>query len=325
LRADRRRLAVAALLAALAAASPAQADSLRLATWNLEWLIAPEEFDLLAARCSDQPSPGEVRNIPCDIAAPGERSLRRSDADLAKLREYARKLDADVIALQEVDGPQAARLVFPGYEFCFTRRVHVQNVGFAVRAGLPFRCADYPELGLPDSRVRWGADVTLFPGTEAQMRLLSVHLKSGCHRDPLTSDWPACATLAEQVPVLEAWIDARARERVPFAVLGDFNRRFADERSRARDRAGRLQAMWPELDDADPPEADLTNATRERRSARCAPDDTYAVPIDHIVLSRSLAVRFVPGSVQRVAYSRADARRFRLSDHCPVALTLELP
>ena len=315
------------LLAALLTASHAlaQTSSLRLATWNLEWLIAPEEFDRLAANCDDQPTPGEVRSIPCDIVPPNRRSMRRSAADLGKLRDYARKLDADVIALQEVDGAEAARLVFPGYAFCFTRRVHVQNVGFAVRAGLPFRCGDYPELGLADSRVRWGADLTLFPGSEAQMRLLSVHLKSGCHRDPLSNDWPACATLAEQVPVLEAWIDARARERVPFAVLGDFNRRFADERSRARDRAGRLQAMWPELDDADPPEADLVNATRDRRSPRCSPDDTYTVPIDHIVLSRSLAARFVPSSTQRIAYRGADARRFRLSDHCPVALTIELP
>jgi endonuclease/exonuclease/phosphatase family metal-dependent hydrolase len=322
LRAERRRRAAAALAALLLPAlAAAQVDSLRLATWNLEWLIAPEEFDRLAARCGGPP-PGESRSVPCDLV---ERGSRRSAADFAKLRDYARRLDADVIALQEVDGPEAARLVFPDYAFCFTRRVHVQNVGFAVRAGLPFRCTDYPELGLPDSRVRWGADLTLFPGTEAQMRLLSVHLKSGCHRDPLTSDWPACATLAEQVPVLEAWIDARARERMPFAVLGDFNRRFADERSRARDRAGRLQAMWPELDDADPPEADLTNATRKRRGARCSPGDGHEVAIDHIVLSRSAAQWLVPGSVQRIAYSGADARRFRLSDHCPVAVTIDLP
>jgi len=328
LRAERRLwLAAACLAAALLPAQqvPAQQHSLRLATWNLEWLIAPEEFDRLAAACSDEPAPGETRVIPCDIVAPPERSKRRSAADLARLRDYARKLDADVIALQEVDGPEAARLVFPGYEFCFTRRVHVQNVGFAVRAGLPFRCGDYPDLGLEGSRLRWGADLTLFPGSNAEIRLLSLHLKSGCHSELLTSDRHACAALAEQVPVLERWIDARASARIPFAVLGDFNRRFSEERPRARDRFGRLQALWPEIDDADPPEADLTNATRNRRSARCSPHDPYNVPIDHIVLSRSLAARLVPGSVQRIVYSGADARRFKLSDHCPVAVTIALP
>ena len=47
----------------------------------------------------------------------------------------------------------------------------------------------------------------------------------------------------------------------PFAVLGDFNRRLARERHTARDRHGKLIAMWPELDDGDPAEADLTNVT----------------------------------------------------------------
>jgi endonuclease/exonuclease/phosphatase family metal-dependent hydrolase len=323
----RHRLAAALVCLALLAAphAAAQERGLRLATWNLEWLIAPEAFERLAVSCRDQPSPGEVRWIPCDIAAPGERSARRTAADFAKLREYALRLDADVVALQEVDGPQAARLVFPDHDFCFTRRVHVQNVGFAIRPGVPFRCADYPDLGLEASRLRWGADLTLFPGSQREVRVLAVHLKSGCHGERLTSERYDCQTLAEQVPVLERWIDARAREGVPFAVAGDFNRRFSSERGQARDRAGRLTAMWPELDDGSPPEADLTDATRVRRDARCFPQDSHTAAIDHIVLSRSLTARLVPGSMRRVTYSTADARRFRLSDHCPVAVTLELP
>ncbi|WP_159820262.1 hypothetical protein [Colwellia sp. 20A7] len=32
--------------------------------------------------------------------------------------------------------------------------------------------------------------------------------------------------LSNQVQPLEAWIDARATEGIPFIVLGDFNRRF---------------------------------------------------------------------------------------------------
>ena len=323
----RRRLAAALACATLLAAPQAvgQARSLRLATWNLEWLIAPEAFERLAATCSDEPPRGEGRWIPCDITAHGERSLQRTAADFAKLREYARRLDADVIALQEVDGAQAARLVFPDHEFCFTRRVHVQNVGFAIRPGLPFRCEDYPDLGLAGSRVRWGADLTLFPGTRNELRVLALHLKSGCHGDRLGSERQDCQPLAEQVPILERWIDARAHEGVGFAVAGDFNRRFYSERRQARDRFGKLTAMWPELDDGDPPEADLTDATPAPRDARCFPQAARRGAIDHIVLSRSLAARLVPGSMRRVSYSTADARVFRLSDHCPVAVTLELP
>ena len=44
-------------------------------------------------------------------------------------------------------------------------------------------------------------------------------------------------------------IDQRAAQGVAFAVLGDFNRRLARERHTARDRHGKLVAMWPELDD----------------------------------------------------------------------------
>jgi endonuclease/exonuclease/phosphatase family metal-dependent hydrolase len=326
--ADLRRWLAAALACLALLPAPhaaAQQRSLRLATWNLEWLIAPEAFERLAASCRDEPAPGEGRWIPCDIVAPGERFTRRTAEDFAKLREYARRLDADVIALQEVDGPRAARLVFPDHDFCFTRRVHVQNVGFAIRPGVAFRCEDYPHLGLEGSRLRWGADLTLFPGSQSEVRVLAVHLKSGCHGERLSSERYDCRMLAEQVPILERWIDARAREGVAFAIAGDFNRRFASERRYARDRFGRLTAIWPELDDGSPPEADLTDATRVRRDARCFPQDSHTVAIDHIVLSRSLAARLVPGSMRRVTYSTADARRFRLSDHCPVAVTLELP
>ena len=142
--------------------------------------------------------------------------MRRTAADFARLQEYARRLNADVIALQEVDGPSAAALVFPDYSFCFTRRSHVQNVGFAVRAGIPFRCADYAALALDSDGLRWGAELTLFRTAAGKIQLLSVHLKSGCPSQVLTNRREECRRLAQQVPVLEQWIDARAAEGMPF-------------------------------------------------------------------------------------------------------------
>jgi hypothetical protein len=43
-------------------------------------------------------------------------------------------LDADVIALQEVDGPEAARLIFDPaeYEFHFSSQNNPQRTGFAI-------------------------------------------------------------------------------------------------------------------------------------------------------------------------------------------------
>ena len=311
--------------ALLCAASPVHGrDTLKLATWNLEWLMTTETFDRLAGSCQREYAGAEGREIPCDIVEPEERSKRRAPEDFTRLRDYAARLDADVIALQEVDGAQAARLVFPGHEFCFTRRDHVQNVGFAIRRGIPFRCADYTPLALEPGGTRWGADLTLFPGSGQELRLLSVHLKSGCPSQVLTNPREECVLLAAQVPVLERWIDARAREGVPFAVLGDFNRRLSRERHTARDRHGRLVAMWPELDDADPPEADLTNATQGQPYRRCRPGDRYDAFIDHILLSRSLAERAVPGSFEQLTYDREDTRHAKLSDHCPIAVTVRL-
>ncbi|MCU0760170.1 MAG: endonuclease/exonuclease/phosphatase family protein [Steroidobacteraceae bacterium] len=294
--------------------------ALRIATWNLEWLVAPEDFLALARSCVPEgASPGRRRRtIPCDVAA----KLERSTADFDALARYARELDADVVALQEVDGPAAARRVFPGYRFCFSTAPAVQNLGFAVRDGLPFRCGrELADLSL-GGRLRSGVELVLHPGTAAELRLLSVHLKSGCGRRTLDSPRDACGVLARQVPVLERWIDAQAAAGRPFAVLGDFNRELLRDAGPARNGSGGLRSLWSEIDDADPPEADLANAAEGERFVNCHPGQNFNGYIDHIVLSRGLAARRVPGSFRRVTFEPREALRRNLTDHCPVAVDL---
>ena len=204
-----KRLIAACLAFSFATALPA-APRLTLATWNLEWMMTPATFDALASACSkpEHRARGDERSIPCDLVP----KARWSEDDLRRIRDFAATLSADVIALQEIDGLQVAKKLFLDREFCFTKRRHVQNVGFAIRRGIPFRCnRDYRALGLPENDVRWGADVTIEPGTPREIRLLAVHLKASCNRDPLTADRPDCRTLQRQVPVLEDWIDRRAR------------------------------------------------------------------------------------------------------------------
>jgi endonuclease/exonuclease/phosphatase family metal-dependent hydrolase len=304
-------LAVASLAAA---EDSAPRGSVKLASWNLEWLISPAQFRSLKGNCIPQGAPvaGSERRIPCDVAARFERSSR----DFAALASYANELNADVIALQEVDGPQAAELVLPGYQFCFTSRRHPQNTGFAIRAGIPFRCGpDFAALAI-NAGLRRGATVVLYPGTPGEVHLMSVHLKSGCARDALDSPSKPCRDLAAQTPALEAWIDAQAAAGRRFAVLGDFNRDLLHEPG--------TPSMWAEIDDGTPPESDLVNPSAGLPFVGCIPGQSYSTYIDFIVLSRSLGARLVPGSFQRVVYSARKARSTRLSDHCPVAVRVDL-
>jgi endonuclease/exonuclease/phosphatase family metal-dependent hydrolase len=300
-----------ALFAAITNAAPAE---LKIATWNLEWFMTPETLRALTPACTpaDAPRDGARRSVPCDVA----HELERSREDITAMRRHAKSLDADIVALQEVDGPEAARLVFPDHEFCFSGRLAVQNNGFAIRRGLPFSCApDVLELSMNDD-VRRGVEARIFPGTPQELRLLSVHLKSGCSRDPLDSARSSCGELARQIPVLERWIDARASEHKPFAVLGDFNRDLRREPAGA--------SVWAEIDDANPPGADLVNTAEGQAFQNCMPSQTFSGFIDYIVLGRQMAQGLVPGSFGRALFRPKDALRRKLSDHCPVYIRLRV-
>jgi endonuclease/exonuclease/phosphatase family metal-dependent hydrolase len=258
---------------------------LTVATWNLYWLHA------------------EI----------GEGHTPRAAEDYARLRRYAALLDADVVALQEVDGERAARRVFDPslYSFHFShQRDYEQLTGFAFRKGLHVR--PQPDVGkLALGGTRRGADVALEVGGN-RLRMLNVHLKAGCWNAPLDSSEPACRLLAAQLRILEDWIDARAAEGVPFVVLGDFNRNL-----------GPADPFWNEIDDGDPPAADLSNVT-EGRTSRCW-GGRFPRFVDHIVLDRRASAWWVPDSFRQLLYERADAlHREALSDHCPVVVTLDL-
>ena len=304
------------------AKSDTSGTTLRMATWNLEWLIAPREFRELTATCLPRnASPGNrARYIPCNVAD----ELQRSEADFRALRKVATELDADVIALQEVDGPLAARKVFPKHEFCFTKRPGVQNNGFAIRKGIPFRCApDVESLSL-GGRVRSGSHLVLYPDDRREIHLLSVHLKAGCPRRPLDDPRRDCATLAKQVPLLEAWIDEQAAAGRKFAILGDFNHDFST-RGPARTDDGTLRNFWAEIDDGEPAGARLVNVSSGERFVNCSAGQNYGSYIDHVVLGETLAALRVPGSFIRTTFDEGDALKRKLSDHCPVGIEVSLP
>lgn len=302
---------------------PAGGPSLRIATWNLEWFIAPENFLALARTCVPRDgSPGSrERYIPCDVAMEKERSA----LDFRVLERYVDQLDADIVALQEVDGADAARRVFRHHDFCFSQREGVQNTGFAIRKGVPHRCG--PDLlGVSlDDRVRRGALLIVYPGEKREFRLLSLHLKSGCPRRTLDDPRRDCQTLARQVPELERWIDEQAAAGRRFGLLGDFNHDLLAGEGPARNDQGQVRNFWAEINDGDPQGLELINVAAGQPFVNCAPDQNYRSYIDHTVLDARLAEWRVAGSFVRLTYDARDALQRKLPDHCPVGVDLRIP
>ena len=256
-------------------------------------------------------------------------AVAREEADYRTLARYARGLDADVVAFQEVNGPRAAARVFPSgdYSLYFSARHDpryddIYN-GFAVRKGRFERVEkrDHEALGLGDAgaryQLRWGVDLTVRRGGRT-LRLLNVHLKSKCFTGSLAEPRGRhCRKLARQIEPLEAWIDARWREGVPFVVLGDFNR--------AMDRYGRRDHLWSALDDGDPPGLGLHRLPdgRERTCWR-GTRRYHRHPIDFFVFGARAWRRVDAASFREVSWTDADAdpRRGLPSDHCPIAVDL---
>lgn len=270
----------------------ARSSGLKVASWNVEWLHR----------------------------ANGRGNVPRSDEDYAALKRYADMLDADVIALQEVDGPEAAARLFDPdlYDFAFSSRRSEQLVGFAYRKGLKVEV--HPEVTAlqidGNRRLRRGVDVSVGEGAQ-RVRLLGVHLKSRCWSTPLESaevrrgeDPASCRTLSAQSDVLKAWADKRRAAREPFVILGDFNRRLK-----------KGESFWGAIQ-RDVDDVDLSAPTTTARST--CKGGRYPDYIDHLVLDERVVNRTLLSSFTQQIFSSEDERRHRdtLSDHCPIRVTL---
>ena len=283
---------------------PAPAEWIRIASWNL---------NLLHWRTGGALWRGAVA---------------RSDEDYRTLARYARGLNADVIAFQEVNGPRAAARVFPSRDYSLhfsgrydSRYDDIYN-GFAVRKGRFDQVVkrDHEALGLGSIdryQLRWGVDL-MISRNGRRLRLLNVHLKSKCFSNSLTNPRSrSCRKLAQQIEPLEAWIDARWREGVPFVVLGDFNREIG--------RYGRRDHLWSAIADGDPPGLELHRLSAGRDQA-CwrGTSRHHRYPIDFFVFGARAWKRVDAGSFRQVVWTDADADPHRglPSDHCPIAVDL---
>jgi len=274
--------------------------SLTIATWNLQWLV--DGPTARAARIACRQAQHSV--LPCDVA----RELSRDSADLARLASYVRKLDADVIAFQEVENAHIARRVFRGYRICINTGPGLQQVGFAFKPGLAKDCGQPLATLTAGGRGRAGRVLVIHQRGFDPVTLLTVHLKSGCARDPFDATSEACELLAAQSHALGQWITARAASNTPFIVLGDFN------------RGGLPQVDDPFWGPLDP--TTFTAAAESLRYTNCSWGAPYREFIDHILVSRSLRSRLATPSFGQQTYRARDAARYLLSDHCPIKVYL---
>ncbi|HUB49475.1 MAG TPA: endonuclease/exonuclease/phosphatase family protein [Acetobacteraceae bacterium] len=285
------RLASVALVLVMAVCLPpvtALAAELKIATWNLDWL-------------TDRPANDPA--LPSDVHV-------RGAGDFDRLRYYAAQLNADVIAIQEVDGSAVAARLFPAsqYSIHMTHDDVVQRVGIVVRRGLAYAVnPDVTALDVdPRSHLRSGADITLHLGGES-LRILALHLKTGCHDASLTKHTRrSCAELRAQIRPLQEWIGARRREGVPFLVLGDFNRHMDGK-----------DQLWSALRRVAP----LVRAT-EGHTSPCWGGESF---IDHIIAGGQARDWMQVSTLKVLTYLESgEVWKDRLSDHCPVSIILQV-
>jgi endonuclease/exonuclease/phosphatase family metal-dependent hydrolase len=280
-----------------------QAQEIKLASWNIPWL-GSHEYN------------------------------QRTDSDYKELALYAEQLDADVIALQEVESEYWARKVFgDDYNYYFSTKDWVQRVGVAVKksSGINVTAKEYKALDV--GRVRYGMDITLTKNDKT-LHLLAVHLKSGCFTAPLDSKSvkampsssvnekrlkEACTKLSNQIKPLEQWIDTHAEQDTAYIVLGDFNRRFSQDIAL---KYSEDKGLWQALNDEGQEALWTPTATK---NSDCW-GGHYKDYIDHIVFSPKAKENYIEASFDQLVFKPKYTKELSqtLSDHCPISVKVKL-
>lgn len=281
---------LAALLLYLPAAATPATRSIKLSTWNLEWLL-------------DQSAPAS-QNAPADIPP-------RTVGDYALLAAYAAQLHPDLAALQETDSARSISRIFSPHDYSIfiTDDRVLQHPALALRTGLA-TTTRHPDLRELDTNppgsphhLRSGLDMTVH-FAHADLRVLVVHLKTGCWDDPPEQTRHACPLLAAQFRALAQWVRTRTQSGEAFAIMGDFNRR---------------------LTASDPFFLTLQENTRLDlvTSGLASPCLGGSYFIDHIILGGPAMGWKDPASLSVMPIPQGQG--LQLSDHCPVSITLHIP
>ena len=270
-------------------ALPASADVIRVATWNIENL---------------RETSGEGKNP-------------RYEQDYRRLGKYVKLLDADIVALQEIENEAVLRRVFDPklYRFFISTRQAKsrRRTAFAVKQEIPVK--RYQDLfSGPERRgvLRHGVDIEITVN-ERSIRFLSVHLKALCPEHPLTREGKACKYLASQIFTLQEWVNQKISNGTPFIVMGDFNHPMS----------GRYDSFWSQINDGELNGDNLVRAT-DGFSSKCW-DGRRSVYVDHIIYDIQVKKWVVAGSFKQLLYEEPGRMKKLLSDHCPISVMLNVP
>ena len=276
------------------------ASELKVATWNVEHLAYPSD-------------------IGC---------RPRNKGELADMQDYVKRVNADIFALQEVGSEEAVRQLFPAdqwqivmsprndSEFYTCRRSGntstQQKIAFAVKHAIEINSVNgISELALNRPGLRYGLEVNV-ASPLGPIAILNVHMKSGCFVDNYSrADSDACQTFAKQAPILDAWIEAKEKEKQAYMVLGDFNHRLT----------ARYNHLTRQLfDNTDGSASSLVNTSSNMIG--CHP--YYPAPIDIIFVGQ------MPENIE-MSLLTSKAHNFEnmepkemLSDHCAVSLSIPM-
>jgi endonuclease/exonuclease/phosphatase family metal-dependent hydrolase len=283
--------------------NPALSEPLRLSTWNLEWLTS-----------------GQVTRV------------ARNQQDIRVLAQEFKRLQPDVLFFQEVNDKHAiTQIVGHQYQVIFSDRAENaqkqhqfatinQYTGLALKKGLKYD--DPQDIQLtPYSKLRYATYIVLKQSNQP-IHLLSVHLKSGCF-GRLKRGKKSCQQLQQQAHVLNQWLLQRERRHEAYIIAGDFNHHLADPQDWFWQQMTRQLKAPPRL---------ATRETQSKCHVRSAKNSAhiyqYRKLIDHIVISPSLTSSSLNRSATnkmtawQTDYKPAALRHHRLSDHCPISVTL---
>lgn len=293
----------------IGAVSEFKAKSLTLTTWNLNWLA------------EDKPRGKPRSSIPL-----------RKPSDFQAMAEIINAISPDVVAFQEVANRQSISKVIPlsKYQIEFSNRKDTNNdeiwpqfVGFAIRKELAYqRHPDLHQLDIWGNQyLRYGIDISLYPDGKNELRLLAVHLKSGCYSNRHRNK--NCTVLKKQFEVLKNWIAKRQEQQQSFIILGDFNRRLANKGDN----------FWKKLTAGLSPDPILATKgiTSQCRSQvynkrkRTWEVRQYPGFIDHFILdSRIHKNDITEVNFSEYLYTEQQLKQYQLSDHCPQSIMLKL-